>query len=164
MDNFFIYQTFRRKTGTIFPALKHKNYRFYFTGQLISLIGTWLQTVAQGWLVYDLTHSPFLVGLIGAIQFLPILVFGIIGGVLADKLNKQKLLIFTQAISLILALALGILTLSGLINIWIIGVLAFLLGIVNAIDTPGRQSFTIDLVGRKRLHSAISLNVGSFNA
>lgn len=147
----------------IFPALKHKNYRFYFSGQLISLIGTWLQTVAQGWLVYDLTRSPFLVGLIGAVQFLPILVFGIIGGVLADKFDKRKLLILTQGISLILALILGILTLLGLINIWIIGIMAFLLGLVNAIDTPGRQSFAIDLVGKEHLHSAIALNIGSFN-
>lgn len=147
----------------IFPALRHKNYRFYFSGQLISLIGTWLQTIAQGWLVYDLTGSPFLVGLIGAVQFLPILVFGIIGGVLADKFNKRKLLILTQAVSLILALILGVLTLLGLINIWVIGILAFLLGLVNAIDTPGRQSFAIDLVGKEHLHSAIALNIGSFN-
>lgn len=154
---------FKFQLTKIFPALKHQNYRFYFSGQLISLIGTWLQTVAQGWLVYDLTKSPFLVGLIGAVQFLPILVFGTIGGVLADKFNKRKLLLLTQAISLVLALVLGILTLLGLVNIWIIGVLAFLLGAVNAIDTPGRQSFAIDLVGKEHLHSAIALNIGSFS-
>lgn len=154
---------FKLQPTKIFPALKHQNYRFYFTGQLVSLIGTWLQIVAQGWLVYDLTKSPFLVGLIGAIQFMPILVFGIVGGVLADKFDKRKLLIITQFVSLFLALLLGIFTLSGIINIWIIGVLAFLLGLVNAIDTPSRQSFTAELVGKEHLHSAIALNIGSFN-
>lgn len=162
--NFMPVKLLQLKSSRIFPALKHENYRYYFSGQLISLIGTWLQTVAQGWLVYELTKSPFLVGLIGAIQFLPILIFGIIGGVLADRFNKRRLLIFTQAVSLVLALILGTLTILGLINIWIIGILAFLLGLINAIDTPARQSFAIDLVGREHLHSAIALNIGSFNS
>lgn len=154
---------FKLRIVKLFPAFKHPNYRFYFSGQLVSLIGTWLQTVAQGWLVFQLTQSPFLVGLVGAIQFLPILIFGVVGGVLADRFNKQRLLIVTQMISLLLAFILGILTILGLINIWIIAVLAFCLGVVNAIDAPGRQSFTIDLVGKDHLHSAIALNIGSFN-
>lgn len=158
-----IWILFKLHLTKIFPALRHTNYRFYFTGQLISLIGTWLQTVAQGWLVYDLTKSAFLVGLVGAVQFLPIFIFGIIGGVIADKFNRRKLLITTQASAMVLALILGVLTLSGFINIWVIGVLAFCLGLVNAIDTPGRQSFTAELVSREHLHSAVALNIGSFN-
>lgn len=154
----------RQKAGKIFPALKHKNYRFYFQGQLISLIGTWLQTVALGWLVFQLTNSAFLVGLISAISFLPILLFGILGGVLADRVNKQRLLLSTQWAFLILASLLGVLTVLGWVNVWIIGLFAFLLGIVNAFDTPGRQSFIIEMVGRDHLHSAITLNIGSFNS
>lgn len=162
MDYYFL-NNVKSKTGKYFPALKHKNYRFYFSGQLVSLIGTWLQTVALGWLVFNLTNSPFLVGLISAIQFLPILLFGIIGGVIADRVNKQHLLIATQTAFMILATILGIITVAGLSNIWIIGIFAFLLGFVNAIDTPGRQSFIIEMVGREHLHSAITLNMGSFN-
>lgn len=163
MDNFFIYQTLRRKAGKIFPALKHQNYRLYFTGQLVSLIGTWLQTVAQGWLVFQLTHSAYLVGLVAALLNLPVLFFGVFGGVFVDRLNKQRLLIYTQAISLVLALILGTLTIFGLSNVWVVAVMAFLLGVVNAIDTPGRQALTIEMVGREHLPSAINLNIGSFN-
>lgn len=154
----------RRKIGRIFPALKHENYRFYFSGQLVSLSGSWMQTVAQGWLVFQLTHSPYMVGLIAALQNLPILFFGVFGGVIVDRLNKQKLILLTQTASLILALILGILTMTGHINVWGVAVFAFLLGLVNAIDTPARQSLIIEMVGKEHLPSAIALNVGSFNA
>lgn len=154
----------RLQITRLFPALKHKNFRFYFSGQLLSLSGTWLQTVAQGWLVFQLTHSAFLVGLVAALLNLPVLFFGIFGGVIVDRLNKQRILIYTQAISLFLALILGILTIWGFVNIWIVATMAFLLGIVNAIDTPARQALTIEMVGREHLPSAISLNIGSFNA
>jgi MFS family permease len=153
----------KKRIGKIFPALKHENYRFYFSGQLISLSGSWLQTVAQGWLVFQLTHSAYLVGLIAALQNLPVLFFGVFGGVIADRLNKQKLVIQTQIASMVLALILGVLTIFGLVNIWIVAVFALLLGLVSAIDTPGRQSLTIEMVGREHLPSAIALNVGSFN-
>src|SRR3989344_9134241 len=153
----------RRRIGRIFPALKHENYRFYFSGQLISLSGTWLQTVAQGWLVFQLTHSAYLVGLFAALLNLPVLFFGVFGGVFVDRLNKQRLLIYTQAISLVLALILGTLTILGFANVWVVAVMAFLLGVVNAIDTPGRQALTIEMVGREHLPSAINLNIGSFN-
>jgi hypothetical protein len=86
----------RRKIGRIFPALKHENYRFYFSGQLVSLSGSWMQTVAQGWLVFQLTHSPYMVGLIAALQNLPILFFGVFGGVIVDRLNKQKLILLPR--------------------------------------------------------------------
>lgn len=164
MDDFFTFETLRRKAGKIFPALNHENYRFYFQGQMISLTGSWMQIVAQGWLVYQLTKSAYMVGLVSALQHLPILFFGIFGGVIVDRLDKQKLIIYTQAASLFLALVLGVLTLTGLINVWLVAVFAFLLGLVNAIDTPARQSLMIEMVGKEHMPSAIALNVGSFNS
>lgn len=153
----------KRRILTLFPAFRHKNYRYYFSGQLVSLVGTWLQAVAQGWYVLELTHSAFMVGLVAALGFLPVLLFGLLGGVIVDRFHKRKLLIFTQGASLILALSLGTLALFGYGNVWIVSVFAFLLGIVNAIDMPARQSFTIELVGGKDLPSAIALNMSSFN-
>lgn len=123
-----------------------------------------MQTVAQGWLVYQLTKSAYMVGLVTALQHLPILFFGIFGGVIVDRFNKQKLIIYTQGLSLILALLLGVLTLTGFVNVWIVAGFAFLLGLVNAIDTPARQSLIIEMVGREHMPSAIALNVGSFNS
>ena len=154
----------RKRIGRIFPALKHENYRYYFQGQLVSLSGSWMQTVAQGWLVFYLTNSPYMVGLVTALQHMPILFFGIFGGLIVDRFDKQKLIIWTQSLSLVLALVLGVLTLTGYINVWGVAFFAFLLGLVNAIDTPARQSLTIEMVGREHLPSAIALNVGSFNS
>ncbi len=154
----------RRKAGRIFPALKHENYRYYFQGQLVSLSGSWMQTVAQGWLVFQLTNSPFMVGLVSALNHMPILFFGIFGGLIVDRFDKQKLIIYTQASSLVLALTLGVLTITGHINVWGVAVFAFLLGLVQAIDNPARQALTIEMVGREHLPSAIALNVGSFNS
>lgn len=154
----------RRKAGRIFPALKHENYRYYFQGQLVSLSGSWMQTVAQGWLVFQLTNSPFMVGLVSALNHMPILFFGIFGGLVVDRFDKQKLIIYTQASSLVLALTLGVLTITGNINVWGVAVFAFLLGLVQAIDNPARQALTIEMVGREHLPSAIALNVGSFNS
>lgn len=154
----------RKRIGRIFPALKHENYRFYFQGQLVSISGSWMQTVAQGWLVFQLTNSPYMVGLVAALQNLPILFFGIFGGVIVDRLNKQKLIILTQSFSLILAIILGVLTITGHVNVWIVIFFSFLLGLVNAIDTPARQSLTIEMVGKEHLPSAIALNVGTFNS
>ncbi len=151
------------KILNVFPAFRHKNYRYYFSGQLVSLIGTWLQAVAQGWYVLELTHSAFMVGLVAALGFLPVMIFGLLGGVIVDRFHKRKLLIFTQIASLILALSLGSLSLLGYGNVWMVSIFAFLLGIVNAIDMPARQSFTIELVGSKDLPSAIALNMSSFN-
>src|SRR3989344_3292615 len=99
----------RKRIGRIFPALKHENYRFYFQGQLVSLSGSWMQTVAQGWLVFQLTNSPFMVGLVSAVQHMPILFFGIFGGVVVDRFDKQKVILITQGASLVLALILGVL-------------------------------------------------------
>ncbi|MBI2463013.1 MAG: MFS transporter [Candidatus Spechtbacteria bacterium] len=147
-----------------FPAFKSRSYRMYFVGQLISLIGTWLQTVAQGWLVFQLTHSAFWVGTITAIGSLPILMLALFGGVIVDRYNKKYILLFTQSFAMILAFALGILAWFQIVNIWEVAVLSFLLGVTSAIDMPARQSFVVEMVGKENLASAIALNSGIFNA
>lgn len=147
----------------IFPAFRSKNYQLYFSGQLVSLIGTWLQTVAQGWLVLKLTNSAFLIGLVAAVVALPTLLFSLFGGVIVDRFSKRKILIFTQISSMILAFILGFLAIINIITIWEIIVLAFLLGVVTAIDAPARQTFAVEMVGKEDLPSAISLNSGIFN-
>jgi len=149
---------------SIFPALGNRNYALYFFGQFVSLIGTWLQTVAQGWLVLELTNSAFLVGLIAALGAAPSLLFSLFGGVIVDRFPKKHIVIFTQASSMALALILGLLTVFGTIAVWEIGVLAFLLGCVTAVDAPARQSFIPELVAKEDLASAIVLNSGTFNA
>lgn len=146
-----------------FPAFKYANYRLYFVGQLASLIGTWLQMVAEGWLVLELTHSAFWVGVEAAASTIPILIFTLFGGVIVDRFNKKYILIFTQTVSMILALTLGFLVVGHLVNLWEMIVLAFFLGCVNALDMPARQSFVVDLVERKDLSSAIALNAAMFN-
>ncbi|RJQ26786.1 MFS transporter [Candidatus Parcubacteria bacterium] len=146
-----------------FPAFKYKNYRLYFTGQLVSLIGVWLQIVALGWLVLKLTNSALLVGISSALSTLPVLFFVLFGGVLVDRFHKKTVLFLTQAAAMILALTLGILTITNLINIQLVFILAFLTGIINALDSPTRQAFVIQLVGREDLRSAVALNSGTFN-
>ncbi len=141
-----------------------RNYQLYFSGQLISLCGTWLQTVAQGWLVLQLTNSAFLVGLVAAASMLPSLLFSLLGGVIVDRFPKRKILLFTQSAAMCLALVLGTLTVLNIVTVTEIVVLAFLLGTVNSIDVPARQSFVIEMVGRDALASAIALNSGIFNA
>ncbi len=147
----------------IFPALKNRNYQLYFVGQLVSLIGTWLQIVAQGWLVLQLTNSAFLIGLVAAISASPTIIFSLFGGVVIDRFSKKKILFFTQFFSMILALVLGILTVFHIVTVMEIMILAFILGIVNAIDIPARQAYAVELVDRKDLPSAIALNAGIFN-
>jgi MFS family permease len=147
-----------------FPAFRSRNYRFYFSGQLISLIGTWLQIVAMGWLVLKMTNSAFLIGLITALGSMPSLFFTLFGGVLIDRFPKKKILFITQGSAMVLAFILGILTVFKLINIWEIGILAFLLGTVAAIDIPARQAFVSELVNKEQLSSAIALNSATFNA
>ena len=148
----------------IFPALQIRNYQLYFFGQLISLIGTWFQIVAQSWLVLQLTNSAFMVGLVAAIGALPILLFALFGGVIVDHFPKKTIIIITQAASMILAFILGTLTLLKIISIPEIIFLAFCLGVVNAIDYPARQAFVIEMVGKEVLASAVALNSGVFNA
>ncbi|HEY1115701.1 MAG TPA: MFS transporter [Chitinophagaceae bacterium] len=147
-----------------FPALQSRNYRIYFFGQFFSLIGTWLQIVAQGWLVLQLTSSAFLIGLVAALGTAPSLLFSLFGGVVVDRLPKKKILYFTQSANMVLALLLGVLTNMGVATVPVIGTIAFLMGTVNALDAPARQALVPELVGKPRLASAIALNSGSFNA
>lgn len=154
---------FSRLTAA-FPAFTSRNYQFYFVGQLISLIGTWLQIVAEGWLVLQLTNSAFWVGFITAMSTLPSLFFALFGGLIVDRFPKKNIFYLTQTVSLIIAFILGILTVLKLINVWEIALMAFLLGLVNALDMPARQAYVVDLVDKKSLSSAIALNSGIFNA
>jgi MFS family permease len=141
-----------------FPALSHRNFRYFLYGQAISIIGTWMQKTAQQWVVYDITKSPLMLGLVGVFQFAPMLVFSLFAGVLADRFPKKKFLMVTQSIQMIQALLLAILILSGRIHIWHILVLSGILGLAQTFDMPARQTFFIELVGRDNLVSAIGLN------
>ena len=127
------------KLLSLFPAFGEKNYRYYFVGQLISQIGTWLQIVAQGWLVLQLTHSALLIGLVAAAATLPSLLFSLFGGVIVDRFDKKMTIVATQTASMILALVLGVLTVLNIITVWEIVVISFLLGTVNAVDMPARH-------------------------
>jgi MFS family permease len=144
-------------------AFRHRNFRLFWTGQIVSLVGTWMQSVAQGWLVLQLTNDAFLLGVVTAAQFLPILVFGLFGGLIADALAKRRTLVATQTSAMLLALVLGLLTASGLVAVWHIVLLALLLGSVNAVDMPTRQSFVIEMVGREDVVNAVGLNSAAFN-
>jgi MFS family permease len=146
-----------------FPALKYRNYRFYFLGQLISFTGSWLQGVAFGWLVYQLTKSPFWLGAISAVSGLPILLLSLYGGVLVDRFPRKKLLIITQSLYLVFALALGFLTITNLINLPLLIIITFLSGVVGAIDNPTTQAIVTDMIDAKDLPSAIGLNSAIFN-
>ncbi len=146
-----------------FPAFRQRQYRIYFSGQFVSLTGSWLQIVAQGWLVFELTHSAFWVGFVNALSSLPILLFGIIGGVIVDRFNTKKILYFTQTLPMLFAGILGLLTILEIITLYHIAVLAFLLGMVNALDVPARQTFVAEIMERRRLASAIVLNAAAFN-
>ena len=149
--------------SNILRSLQHRNYRLFFFGQLISLIGTWMQSVAQQWLVYRLTHSPVLLGWVGFAGQIPIFFLATFGGVLADRWNRRLIIVGTQAASMVLAFLLAGLTLTGTIQIWHVFVLAILLGVVNSIDIPTRQTFVADMVPRKDLPNAIALNSSMLN-
>jgi MFS family permease len=151
------------KVATTLRALRHRNFQLFFSGQLISLIGTWMQTVAQSWLVYQLSKSAFLLGAVGFASQIPVFLVAPIGGITADRVNRQRLVIVTQVSSMILAAILAWLTLTGRVQVWHIFVLAALLGVVNAFDIPGRQSFLVDMVGKEDLMNAIALNSSMFN-
>jgi MFS family permease len=151
------------KLPAIFRAFKHRNFQLFFGGQIISLTGTWMQSVAQSWLVYRLTGSVALLGLIGFAGQFPVFLLTSFGGAIADKYNRQRILVTTQACSMILASILAALTLTGSIAVWHIFVLASLGGVINAFDIPTRQSFVVDMVGKDDLLNAIALNSSMFN-
>jgi len=144
-------------------ALRHRNFQLFFSGQLISLIGTWMQTVAQSWLVYRLTGSALLLGSVGFASQIPVFLFAPLGGITADRINRRHIVIATQTAAMLLAFILAALTLTGKVHVWHVFVLAGLLGVVNAFDIPGRQSFLVDMVGKDDLMNAIALNSSMFN-
>ena len=146
-----------------FSSLKIRNYRLYFIGQSISMSGTWMQTVAQGWLVLQLTHSGAQLGSVVALQFLPMLIAGPWGGLIADRFNKRRILYYTQSASGLLALGISILVFSGTIQIWMVYVFALCLGIVRIFDDPARQTFVSELVGSAHVKNAVSLNATANN-
>jgi MFS family permease len=152
-----------KKTGT-FSALKIRNYRLFATGAVISNTGTWMSRIAQDWLVLSLTGSSFAVGITTALQFLPMLLFGLYGGVLADRYPKRKILLCTQAALGILGLILAALTLSGVVHVWHVYTIAFLLGVVTVVDNPTRQTFVVEMVGPSIVRNAVSLNAANFQA
>jgi len=141
-----------------FAALSVPNYRRYYGGQSVSLVGTWMQMTAQAWLVLSLTHSSTTLGVIVALQTLPVLVLGPYGGVIADRVDKRRLMIALQSAMGVQALILGVLTVTGAVRVWQIGLLAALLGLNNAFENPARQSFMLELVGAEHLRNAVSLN------
>ncbi len=147
-----------RAGKTTFAALAVPNYRRYYSGQAISLIGTWMQMTAQSWLVLTLTHSSTALGVIVALQTLPVLTLGPYGGVIADRVDKRRLMIALQSAMGVQALILGALTVAGVVTVWEIGILAALLGLNNAFENPARQSFMMELVGADHLRNAVSLN------
>jgi MFS family permease len=146
-----------------FSALSYRDFRLFWFGQIISITGTWMQSVAQGWLVYSLTKSPFYLGMVAAAASLPILLFTLPAGVLADRLPKRNLLLYTQGFSIVPALMLGILTSLKVIAVWQVALLAAMLGSINAVDIPTRQSFLAEMVGRGQVANAIALNSAAFN-
>ena len=146
-----------------FTALKHYNYRLWFFGQMISLMGTWMQSTAQGYLIYQLTGSPAYLGLVGFVGGLPTWLFTLFGGVIADRISRRTLMVITQTSMLVLAFILAALTFTKLVQPWHIIILAFLLGVANAFDAPARVAFVIELVSREDMTNAIALNATMFN-
>jgi MFS family permease len=149
--------------STRFRALQHRNFQLFIVGQLISLIGTWMQSTAQLWLVYRLTHSAALLGVFGFANQIPILVLASVGGYVGDRYNRHLGVIWTQTASMILAFLLAALTLTHLIQVWHLIFIAFLVGVVNAFDVPIRQAFLVQMVGKEDLPNAIALNSSMFN-
>ena len=148
----------RKISKETFTSLRVRNYRLYFIGQAISLCGTWMQTIGQAWLVLQITKSGTQLGLVVAVQFIPVLFLGPWGGLIADRFSKRKILYFTQSISALLALTLGILVATHSVSLWMVYALAFILGLVNTVDNPTRQTFVTELVGKDKLANAVSLN------
>ena len=147
----------KKKSSETFSSLSIRNYRLYYIGQIISTSGTFMQTIAQGWLVLKLTNSGTALGVVVALQYVPLLIFGSYGGVIADRYPKREILFFTQSIAGILALILGILVATDIVQLWMVYVLAFSLGIVSVFDNPTRLTFYMELVGPEKLRNAVTL-------
>jgi MFS family permease len=148
---------------SLLGVFRHRNYRLFFTGQLVSLMGSWMQNTAQPWLVYDLTHSKLLLGVVSFCSTVPVFFITPFGGMVADRVDRRKFLLVTQSAAMIQAATLAVLTLTGAIRVWEIICLALTMGLINSFDIPTRQSMTLDMVGREDLRHAISLNSMMFN-
>ncbi len=146
-----------------FRAFRHRNYRLFYAGQSLSLIGTWMQTVGQAWLVLEITDSKMALGVVTMLQFLPITILVLFAGVIADRVPKRDFLVLTQCLAMAQAFTLAALVFSGVVELWHVYILAAILGLSNAFDLPTRQSFAIEMVGRDDLVNAVSLNSGMFN-
>ncbi len=153
-----------RRRPPLFPALQHRDFRLFYAGFVASLLGVWMQRVAQSWLVLELTDSAFWVGLIDALGSLPVLVFTLYAGVLADRVPRRPMVIVTQTSAMVFALILAVLVLTDVIALWHLIVLATLLGTANAFDIPARHALMVDMVGKRDLTNAIALNSSAFNA
>ncbi len=144
-------------------VFRHRNYRLFFSGQLLSLMGSWMQTIGQAWLVYRLTGSPLTLGIIGFFQHGPLFLLAPFGGTIADRVDRRTLIILTQTGFLLQAVVLAVLSFTGVAQVWHVAALAFCYGLLNAVDIPARQSFTVEMVGRDDMQSAIALNSILFN-
>jgi len=153
-----------RQLGHTFRALRHRNFRLFLSGQIVSLVGTWMQNVAQSWLVYRMTHSELLLGTAWFCSQIAVFALGPLGGLAADRFSRHKLVVVTQTLSMLQALAIAILTLSGKVAVWHILALACVLGVINAFDMPGRQALVVHMTSPEDLINAISLNSAVFNA
>ena len=153
----------RAGARTFLSVRKHRNYRLFFTGQVISVIGTWMQRVAQAWLVLTLTHSPIAVGILALCQFMPFTLFSLVAGVVVDRLDARRTVIGTQITQMVLASVIAVVALAGVAEAWHVYVIAALMGLVQVLDAPARQALTFRMVGPLELPNAISLNSGLFN-
>ena len=151
------------RTRTFRSLRRHRNYRIFFVGQLVSLAGSWMQNIALAWLVLELSGSPLAVGALAFWRFLPFTVFGLVAGVVADRVDSRKLVMATQACALIVSIVLAVITLTGTATLPVVYVLAALGGLTLAFDAPGRQSLTYQMVGPRSLPNAVALNAGLFN-
>jgi len=146
-----------------FAAFRHRNYRLFFTGQLVSVIGTWMQQVALGWLVYDLSHSAFTLGWVRFLSAVPVTLLALVGGAVADRMEKRRVVVVTESVAMLLAFALAALVATGVVTVWQIALVGLLEGITDAFDIPARQSFVVEMVGKDDLMNAIALNSSLFN-
>jgi MFS family permease len=154
----------RRYFLATFASLHNRNFRLFFSGQTMSMVGTWTQKITQAWLVLELTDSGTLLGLTLAVQALPTLLFSAWGGLLADRLNKRRILLCTQAVSILPPAVLGVLTATGNVSLWMVFVMAGVIGTVEALDKPARQTILAEIVGREHLTNALTLNNITINA
>ncbi|MFN8410990.1 MAG: MFS transporter [Anaerolineales bacterium] len=157
-------QTVAARKAKPFAALQHRNFQLYFGGQLISNAGTWMQVIAQGWLVYQISHSELSLGIVGFAAAIPSLIVSPWGGVIVDRVPKRNLLMLTQASAMVLAFVLAALSFANIVQEWHIILLAAGLGIVNSFDAPARQAFVVEMVGREDLPNAIAVNSMMFNS